>query len=178
MASDYIESLLSIIQAQTETIRIQAEHLRKIEARHIEIGPYPPAVELPPPSVEIIPDQVRVRLRTPEEMAAREAAARAQRAMEPPRAARVIPKPHVYFVQQGDNGAIKIGCSKDPSKRLAALQTGHSETLRLLTCAPGTQQQERALHDRFAHLRVSGEWFRPGDDLLSYIRLVADRRAL
>lgn len=178
MATDYIESLLSIIQAQTETIRIQADQLRAISARRVDLGPYPPGVELPPPDVEEIPDEVRVRLRTPEEMAAREQAERVRRAVEVPRPTRVTAKPHVYFVQQGDSGAIKIGCSKDPTKRLATLQCGHSEHLRMLTCAPGTQQQERALHDRFAHLRVSGEWFRPGDDLLAYIRLVTDRRSL
>lgn len=98
--------------------------------------------------------------------------------MEVPRSTRITAKPHVYFVQQGNSGAIKIGCSKNPNQRLEHLQTAHSEPLRLLTCAPGTQQQERALHDRFAHLRVSGEWFRPGDDLLAYIRLVTDRRSL
>lgn len=178
MTTDYIESLLSIIQAQTETIRIQAEQLRKASARHVDLGPYPPGVELPPPNVEEIPDEVRVRLRTPEEIAAREQTERVRRAVEVPRSTRITAKPHVYFVQQGNSGAIKIGCSKNPNQRLEHLQTAHSEPLRLLTCAPGTQQQERALHDRFAHLRVSGEWFRPGDDLLAYIRLVTDRRSL
>lgn len=128
------------------------------------------------------PYEVKVRLLTPEERATKEAEAEANvakwRAEEAERRARIKGKPHVYFIQQGDSGAIKIGCSKNPSQRLAGLQTGHSEPLRLLTCAVGSQAQERALHDRFAHLRVSGEWFRPADDLLAYIRLVNDRRAL
>lgn len=123
-----------------------------------------------------------VRLLTPEERAAKqaeyEANEPARRAAEEERRSRIKGKPHVYFIQQGDSGAIKIGCSKNPSQRLQGLQTGHSEPLRLLTCAVGSQGQERALHDRFAHLRVSGEWFRPAEDLLAYIRLVNDRRAL
>lgn len=123
-----------------------------------------------------------VRLLTPDERAAKaaETAKRESewRAGEVERRERIKGKPHVYFIQQGDSGAIKIGCSKNPAQRLAGLQTGHSEPLRLLTCAVGSQDQERALHDRFAHLRVSGEWFRPAEELLSYIRLVTDRRAL
>lgn len=141
--------------------------------RHVWDAEYPEAFDPGPPLV---------RLLTPKERAQRaaEAAANepARRAAEAERRERIRGKPHVYFIQQGDSGAIKIGCSKNPTQRLAGLQTGHSEALRLLTCAVGSQAQERALHDRFAHLRVSGEWFRPAEELLAYIRLVNDRRAL
>lgn len=140
------------------------------------------AAPIPEPELTLRdPYHVRVRLLAPEERAAK---AQSTMTMEQVREhiaeqrARIRGKPHVYFIQQGDSGAIKIGCSKNPTQRLQGLQTGHSEPLRLLTCAVGSQAQERALHDRFAHLRVSGEWFRPAEDLLAYIRLVNDRRAL
>lgn len=125
------------------------------------------------------PYEIRVRLKTPEEREAHmkeQAAAFRQQRLE--RESRVTAKGHVYFIQQGDGGSIKIGYSKNPAQRLASLQTGHSESLHMRAIAPGSMAQERALHDRFSHLRVSGEWFRPDEDLVAYMRLVSDRRAL
>jgi hypothetical protein len=178
------------LAALTQTTEAQLQTLR-CRVRDLEDMARPPGAVIPPPAVEAIPEPelslkdayyVKVRLLTPEERAKKEAEAEANvarwRAEETERRSRIKGKSHVYFIQQGDSGAIKIGCSKNPSQRLAGLQTGHSEPLRLLTCAVGSQAQERALHDRFAHLRVSGEWFRPADDLMAYIRLVNDRRAL
>lgn len=126
-----------------------------------------------------VSDGLRIRLKTPEEREAHmkeQAATFCQQRLE--REARVTAKGHVYFIQQGGAGSIKIGYSKNPTQRLMGLQTGHSEPLHMRAMAPGSMAQERALHDRFAHLRVSGEWFRPGEDLIAYMRLVADRRAL
>lgn len=117
---------------------------------------------------------IPIRLLTEEERAQREQ----ERRNASPTPMRVTLKSHVYFIQQGESGSIKIGYSKNPAQRLATLQTGHSEPLHMRAMAPGSMAQERALHDRFAHLRVSGEWFRPGEDLVAYMRLVADRRAL
>lgn len=178
-----LSALAQTTEAQMQTLRCRI--------RDLEDMARPPGVVLPPPRVEPIPEpelslkdayDVKVRLLTPEERAKKEAEAEANvarwRAEETERRSRIKGKSHVYFIQQGDSGAIKIGCSKNPSQRLQGLQTGHSEPLRLLTCAVGSQAQERALHDRFAHLRVSGEWFRPAEDLLAYIRLVNDRRTL
>lgn len=182
----WLEERLAALAQTTET-QLQALRCR---VRDLEEA-HPAGVVIPPPCAEPIPEpELRprdpydsmVRLLTPEEQKQRqvEAAKRAEqyRAELALSRARVKGKSHVYFIQQGDSGAVKIGCSRNPTQRLAGLQTGHSEPLRLLTCAVGSQAQERALHDRFAHLRVSGEWFRPDEELLAYIRLVADRRAL
>ena len=78
---------------------------------------------------------------------------------------------HVYFIRAGQ-GAIKIGIARDPRKRLLELQVGTSDELRILHTIPGTEDTERALHERFAHLRLRGEWFRAGFDL---VRFIADR---
>ena len=56
--------------------------------------------------------------------------------------------------------AIKIGfCLRQPEKRLAALQTGNSNTLRLLGSVAGSLSQEKLLHKRFSQCHISGEWF-------------------
>lgn len=76
----------------------------------------------------------------------------------------------VYFVQQGEDGPIKIGFSDDVEHRLATLQTGSPYPLRLLLVIPGSQSKEASFHSKFADARLSGEWFRPVPELLSFIR--------
>lgn len=147
-----------------------------------QIPGFQPVYPTPRPSVPAAQQgediDIPIRLLTPEEREQRYRAglAKAKERLEAPM--RVTLKSHVYFIQQGESGSVKIGYSKNPAQRLATLQTGHSEPLHMRAMAPGSMAQERALHDRFSHLRVSGEWFRPGEDLIAYMRLVADRRAL
>lgn len=73
----------------------------------------------------------------------------------------------VYFIQSSAGGPIKIGKSTNANRRLANLQTAHAERLLLL----GTTQihSEESLHQRFADLRLSGEWFRCDDRLAAWI---------
>lgn len=73
----------------------------------------------------------------------------------------------VYFAQVNDR--VKIGWSKKVSARLAQLQTGSAHPIQLLGTVPGGRALERRLHDRFAPLRISGEWFQAGPDLLAYV---------
>lgn len=75
----------------------------------------------------------------------------------------------IYFVQGENSQRIKIGFSKDPVKRIAALATGCPEPIKVLGAIDGSQAGERALHLKFAHLRVVGEWFRNGPDLVTHI---------
>ena len=75
----------------------------------------------------------------------------------------------VYFIQAGVGGPIKIGCSADAASRLATLQVGNPEALRLLATAPGGFAEEATLHARFAAHRLTGEWFRPTLELLAFI---------
>lgn len=65
----------------------------------------------------------------------------------------------VYFIQAGDDGAVKIGRAKQPTRRLASLQTGSPVTLHLRHVVPGDHALESALHRRFADAHVAGEWF-------------------
>lgn len=74
----------------------------------------------------------------------------------------------VYFIDDG-RGAIKIGWAKDPSVRLAQLQTGSPVRLRLLGIVPGVKSLERDVHRRFGGLRLHGEWFKQSPSLLEFI---------
>jgi len=74
----------------------------------------------------------------------------------------------VYLIRQGESGPIKIGTSTDVESRLASLQTANPEPLHLLRTFDGDERIERAIHGRFAHLRLRGEWFKPGAELLAF----------
>ena len=80
-------------------------------------------------------------------------------------------KSGVYFVQAGWNGPIKIGFSDDVDKRIAGLQTGNPEELRLLLVVPGTMGTEAAMHEQFAAARIrpTSEWFNATKELLSFV---------
>lgn len=77
----------------------------------------------------------------------------------------------VYFIQSGSDGPVKIGFAGDPGARLKTLQTGHPEVLVIRAVLPDRiQADEKDLHERFRHLWIQGEWFRPGPDLMAYIK--------
>lgn len=76
---------------------------------------------------------------------------------------------HVYFIQAGVNGPIKIGYAFDPRKRMIGLQIAHWEKLLLLGVIPGSEIQEHRLHRAFKEDHLRGEWFRASDTLLNFI---------
>ena len=73
----------------------------------------------------------------------------------------------VYFARSGD--AIKIGTSTNVRKRIKALATGTPLPPELVAVMAGGAWREKELHRRFAHLRVTGEWFRAGVELMEFI---------
>lgn len=62
-----------------------------------------------------------------------------------------------------------IGFSKDVRGRILALQQNLPVSLEVFTTFPGTRATERALHDRFANLRLNGEWFQKRGRLLRWL---------
>lgn len=76
----------------------------------------------------------------------------------------------IYFIQQAKNLLIKIGytSSDEPTGRLKSGQTWNPDGLEVLLTMPGTQDEEKALHRRFAEANVAGEWFKPTPELLRY----------
>lgn len=77
-----------------------------------------------------------------------------------PRKGQNVARRVVYFIQAGQHGPIKIGVASNVRKRLAALQTGHHTSLRIIGTVPGDAALERELHQRFAAHRIRGEWFK------------------
>lgn len=73
----------------------------------------------------------------------------------------------VYFVRAGEH--VKIGVTKDVGERLDSLRTGCAHRLTLLAAILGDSTLERALHERFSHLRGEGEWFRAAPDLIAFV---------
>lgn len=78
-------------------------------------------------------------------------------------------KTRVYFIQEGEDGLIKIGESNDPGRRLVDHQCGNPRRLRLLGSFAARSYIEREVQKQFVDDRVSGEWFRPTPELLAYI---------
>jgi hypothetical protein len=76
----------------------------------------------------------------------------------------------VYFVQSGSDGPIKIGWSRDVSRRVAELQTANAHVLVLLGTVAGTMEDEAAFHARFAHLRMEAEWFCNSPEIHAFLR--------
>jgi len=81
----------------------------------------------------------------------------------------------IYFIQCGGSGGpIKIGVSGEvpPTKRLKSLQGGNPYRLILLGYIPHLESDlvERWIHSHFREYRLIGEWFRPGEGLLRFIR--------
>jgi hypothetical protein len=76
----------------------------------------------------------------------------------------------VYFIQPARGGPIKIGTTGDLELRLRQLDADYGLTWAVLGTTPGGVEEERALHGRFAHLRLGRtEQFRPARELLEFI---------
>lgn len=65
----------------------------------------------------------------------------------------------VYFITARKAGRVKIGCAHDAWERLAKIQSTSPLALSLEAVIPGTYDEERKLHLRFAAHRLHGEWF-------------------
>lgn len=73
----------------------------------------------------------------------------------------------VYCISDGT--AVKIGrTSNHPSNRIAELQTGNPRLLKLLAFVEtdDATAAEIAMHRKFAHLNVLGEWFEHHDTIM------------
>ncbi len=71
-----------------------------------------------------------------------------------------------YAMQIVGADYVKIGRSNNPTTRLSSIQNGSPFEIRIIWSTPG--DIERQLHDRFAHLRIRGEWFRLTSELTSF----------
>ena len=76
----------------------------------------------------------------------------------------------IYFVQSGKKGPIKIGKSNDPHERIGSLQISSSEPLTLLGVMDGDIKEEKNIHTKFLNYRIKGEWFKPSNNLIEFIK--------
>tara|TARA_Y100000310_G_scaffold342380_1_gene445414 strand:+ start:3177 stop:3518 length:342 start_codon:yes stop_codon:yes gene_type:complete len=69
---------------------------------------------------------------------------------------------HLYIMQMGRTGAIKVGRSSDVKRRQTEIQTGCPYEVRVLLVAEGQGWRERLLHRTMRRMRLrdqKGEWF-------------------
>lgn len=77
-----------------------------------------------------------------------------------------------YFIADG-NGNVKIGSTKNITRRMESFQTANATELSLLGTA---ETNEGDLHVKFAHYHVRGEWFVLSDEVKSWINEHAEVR--
>ena len=69
----------------------------------------------------------------------------------------------IYIIASTEDGPVKIGFSKDPERRLKALQTGSAQKLNLYHVEPFESDDiklvEDMLHQENRFRRCGGEWF-------------------
>ncbi len=76
----------------------------------------------------------------------------------------------IYFIQQNDNGPIKIGyTNNDIASRLYELQSANPVKLKILGSFPGGPKDEKEIHKKFKKYKLLGEWFSPDEELIEYI---------
>jgi hypothetical protein len=79
----------------------------------------------------------------------------------------------VYFIQAecGDSylGPVKIGHAEKFKNRFTVMKVANFHELKILKLIKGDRSKEKEIHQKFAGLRIRGEWFRPDQSLLNYI---------
>jgi hypothetical protein len=76
----------------------------------------------------------------------------------------------IYFLQSVEGGPVKIGYTADVETRHKSLESLYGKPLALLATLPGGRNKERAIHERFAPLRLGRtEQFRPAAELMAFI---------
>ncbi len=79
-----------------------------------------------------------------------------------------VPSEFVYFIWSERLQMVKIGMASNPHKRLASMQTGSADRLRLLSYikTDAAPELESRLHYAFWRDRMHGEWFHGSRDIL------------
>lgn len=66
---------------------------------------------------------------------------------------------HLYILQSARTGAVKVGRSDDPERRLGEVQVGSPYPLRLILVADGFGHHEKRVHKELWRYHTQGEWF-------------------
>ena len=77
----------------------------------------------------------------------------------------------VYILRSGENGPAKIGFTTDLPGRLKYYKIHNPDVLQVVRHLEGTKADEKRLHQRFAALRIKGEWFNFHHDMMGDLGL-------
>lgn len=84
----------------------------------------------------------------------------------------------VYFIQAELGGAyigpIKIGYTQKLRNRLISMKMDNFHELKILKIIEGDRNKEKEIHQKFAGIRIKGEWFKPDQSLLSYVSFIEE----
>jgi len=88
---------------------------------------------------------------------------------------------YVYFIKAGKKGAIKIGKSNHPEKRLSELQTGNPYKLKLVAYIHCETEKdafdmEKKMHRVFRKRRLNGEWFHSDIDFKKATEITINKK--
>jgi hypothetical protein len=75
----------------------------------------------------------------------------------------------IYFAQRPSGGPVRTGILTGPATQSDDCRTELDPSFRMLAVVEGGIEEWRALLRRFSHLKVGGDWLRPGPDLLDFI---------
>jgi hypothetical protein len=78
----------------------------------------------------------------------------------------------IYFIQEGNDGPIKIGKAGAVERRLKTLQTAHHKELSILQVIPGGAERESKIKNDLTKFKIKGEWFHPVAEVFEYMRSV------
>jgi hypothetical protein len=81
----------------------------------------------------------------------------------------------IYFVRPEGRPLVKIGHARNVGLRVYKLQVACPDELVILGVVAGGFAKEAALHARFAHLHVRGEWFRYTREVFDYLKAHAEQ---
>ena len=79
-------------------------------------------------------------------------------------------KDSLYLILDKSRNALKIGRSINPKSRLKQLRTSNCGELVLLFDIKDKGFMEEEVHNRFNHLRLSGEWFSNDMSIVEYFQ--------
>jgi hypothetical protein len=79
----------------------------------------------------------------------------------------------VYFIQEGNEGPIKIGIASNVQERLRTLQTAHAKLLNIRGIIKhGGLKTESELHNYFHKYHLHGEWFALNNEIVDLINKI------
>jgi hypothetical protein len=78
----------------------------------------------------------------------------------------------IYFIQEENNGPIKIGKCDNHEIRIKQLQTANPKKLTPVAVIPGTIPRETKIKKDLKEFHIRGEWYSPHKSVFEYIKTI------